>query len=129
MNVNWSRNTIGLLNDYWLVEKEMFNDILVQLVFGFPSGIISLFVSALGIWKKWPIALILAGIWAVPATYYLSAAFGFPLYLISLLQFIGAYAVYKGNTRLAWLLLIPLLLFTLFMTYLTSLSLFAPTRP
>ncbi len=107
----------------------MLNNIFVQLVFGFPSGIISLLISALGIWKKWPIALILAGIWAVPATYYLSAAFGFPLYLISLLQFVGAYAVYKGNTRLAWLLLIPLLLFTLFMTYLTSSSLFVPTRP
>jgi hypothetical protein len=107
----------------------MQNAIFVQLFFGFPSGIISLLLSALGIWKKWPIALILAGIWAIPATYYLSAAFGFPLYLISLLQLGGAYALYKGKPRIAWYLLIPLLLFTLFMTYLTSFSLFAPTRP
>jgi hypothetical protein len=107
----------------------MLNETLVLFVFGFPAGVISLVISALGIWKKWPIALILAGVWTVPATYYLSAAFGLPFYLISLLQFIDAYSVYKGNTRLAWLLLIPLLLFTLFMTYLTSLSLFAPSRP
>jgi len=103
--------------------------LLVQLFFGAPAGVISLLISALGIWKKWPIALILAGIWAIPATYYLSAVFGLPLYLISLLQFGGAYALYKGKPRVAWYLLIPLLLSTLFMMYLTSLSLFAPTRP
>ena len=107
----------------------MFETILVQLFFGFPSGIISLLLSALGIWKKWPLALILAGVWTVPATYYLSAVFGFPLYLISLLQLVGAYAVNNGKPRIAWYLLIPLLLSTLFMTYLTSLSLFPVTRP
>ncbi len=107
----------------------MSNEILVLFIFGFPAGIISLLLSALGIWKKWPIALILAGIWTIPATYYLSGVFHIPLYLISLLQFIGAYALHKGNPRLAWFLLIPLLLSTLFMIYLTSLSLFAPTRP
>ena len=107
----------------------MIDNIFVQLFFGAPAGVVSLLISALGIWKKWPIALILAAVWTVPATYYLSAVFGFPLYLISLLQFGGAYALHKGNARLAWLLLIPLLLSTLFMTYLTSLSLFAPTRP
>jgi hypothetical protein len=107
----------------------MINALLLQLVFGFPAGIISLLVSALGIWKKWPIALILAGLWAFSATFYLGAVFGFPLYLIGLFQFGGAYALHKGNARLAWFLLIPLLLSTFFMMVLTSLSLFAPTRP
>jgi len=107
----------------------MQNTIFVQLFFGAPAGVISLLISALGIWKKWPIALILAGIWTIPATYYLSGGFHVPLYLISLLQFIGAYALHKGHPRLAWFLLIPLLLSTLFMIYLTSLSLFSPTRP
>jgi hypothetical protein len=106
----------------------MLNDILIQLVFGFPAGILSLLVSALGIWKKWPIALILAGIWAGPATIYLSFASGIPLYLLGLLQFGGAYAVYKDKPRIAWILLIPLLMATLFMAYLTSLSLLNPAR-
>ena len=106
----------------------MLNEILIQLVFGFPAGIISLLVSALGIWKKWPLALILAGVWTVPATYYLGAAFGLPLYLISLLQFGGAYAVQKGKSHIAWYLLIPLLLSTLFMMYLIFFSLLAPIR-
>jgi len=104
------------------------NDILIQLVFGFPAGVLSLLVSALGIWKKWPVAMILAGIWAGPATIYLGLASGIPLYLLGLLQFGGAYAVYKGKPRIAWYLLIPLFLATLFMAYLTSLSLFEPAR-
>lgn len=100
----------------------MLSDILILFVFGFPAGILSLLVSALGIWKKRPGALVLAGVWTIPATIYLSAAFGLPLYLISLLQFGGAYAIYKGRPHIAWYLLIPLCLVTLYMTYLTSLS-------
>lgn len=88
----------------------------------------SLLVSALGIWRKLPVALVLAGVWTIPATLYLGAAFGFPLYLLSLLQFGGAYAVYKGRPQIVWYLLIPLFLVTLYMTYLTSLSLFGPSR-
>lgn len=100
----------------------MWNDILILFVFGFGAGILSLLISALGIWKKRPVALVLAGVWTIPATVYLAVAFGFPLYLISLLQFGGAYAVHKGRPQIAWYLLIPLLLVTLYMTYLTSLS-------
>ena len=106
----------------------MLNDILILFVFGFAAGIMSLLVSALGIWKKWPAALVLAGVWTIPATVYLGAAFGLPLYLISLLQFGGAYAVYKGRPHIVWYLLIPLLLVTLYMIYLTSFSVFAPSR-
>ena len=97
----------------------MTNDILIQFVFGAPAGILSLLVSVLGIWKKWPVALVLAGLWAAPANYYLSAAFDLPLYWIGLFQFGAAYAVYKDNKRIAWFLLIPLLLLTLVMVFLS----------
>jgi len=100
----------------------MWSDILILFFFGFAAAVMSLLVSALGIWKKWPIALILAGVWTISATFYVSAAFGFPFYLISLLQFGGAYAVYKEKPRIAWYLLIPLLLVAVFMTCLTLLS-------
>jgi hypothetical protein len=92
----------------------MLNEILVQLVFGFPAGLLSLAISALAIWKKWFALLIFAGVWAFPAMFY----------LIGLLQFGGAYAVYKSKPRIAWFLLIPLFLATLFMMYLTLFSLF-----
>lgn len=104
--------------------EPMWNEILIQLLFGFPAGFISLLLSALGIWKKWAPALIFAGVWGFFATYYLSAALRMPLYLIGLLQFGSAYAVQKGNARIAWLLLTPLLLSTLFMTTITMVSLF-----
>lgn len=107
----------------------MLNEILIQLVFGFPAGIISLLLSVLGIRKRWPLALIIAGIWGFFATYYISAALRMPLYLIGLLQFGSAFAVYKGNPRNAWLLLIPLLLSTLFMTTITMISLFESRSP
>jgi hypothetical protein len=106
----------------------MWSDILIQFVFGFAAGILSLLVSALGIWKKWWFAMVLAGLWTIPATVYLSAASGLPLFLLCLFQFGGAYAVYKGKPYIAWYLLIPLLLVTIYMTYLTSFSLFESPR-
>ena len=103
----------------------MFSDILIQLVVGFPAGVISLSLSGLGIWKKWIALLIVAGILTVPFMFYLSIATGLPLYLLALLQFGAAYAVRKQKYALAWGLLIPLLLATLLMTYLTFYSYFA----
>ncbi len=103
----------------------MLNDILIQLVFGFPAGLISLSLSALGIWKKSIIWLILAGVLTIPFTFYPTAASGLPLYLLALLQFGAAYAVRKQRIGLAWGLLIPLVLVTLFVVYLTFYALFA----
>ena len=103
----------------------MLSEILVQLVLGFPAGVISLSLSALGIWKKWIIWLVIAGILTIPFTFYLSVASGLPLYLIALFQFGAAYAVKKQKIGLAWGLLIPLLLATLFMAYLTFYGYFA----
>jgi len=103
----------------------MLSDILVQLVLGFPAGVISLSLSRLGIWKKWIALLIVAGVLTVPFMFYLSIATGLPLYLLGLLQFGAAYAVRKQKIGLAWSLLIPLLLATLLMAYLTYYSYFA----
>ncbi len=93
----------------------MSNGILVLFAFGFPAGIISLLLSALGIWKKWPLLLVLGGFWTIPFTFYISAALGLPIFLIALLQFVAIYALKKENSRVAWLLLIPLAITTAFM--------------
>lgn len=100
------------------------SDILAQLVFGFPAGIISLSLSALGIWKKWILWLIVAAILTIPFTFYLTVASGLPLYGMALLQFGAAYAVKKQKIGLAWGLLVPLALTTLFMIYLTFFAFF-----
>jgi hypothetical protein len=103
----------------------MLSDIVVQLVLGFPAGVISLLLSGVGIWKKWIALLIIGGLWTIPFMFYLSTASGLPLYLLALLQFGAAYAVKKQKIGLAWSLLIPLLLATLFMAYLTFYGYFA----
>jgi hypothetical protein len=100
------------------------SDILVQLLFGFPAGVISLSLSAFGIWKKWIVWLVIAGILTIPFTFYLTAASGLPLYLMALFQFGAAYAVRKQKNALAWGLLVPLALTTLFMVYLTLFAFF-----
>ena len=103
----------------------MLGDILIQFVLGFPAGVISLLLSGLGIWKKWVTLLIIGGILTIPYMFYLSTASGLPLYLLALFQFGAAYAVRKKRIGLAWSLLIPLLLATLLMAYLTFYSFFA----
>jgi hypothetical protein len=103
----------------------MLSDIFVQLFLGFPAGVISLSLSAFGIWKKSIIWLVIAGVLTIPFTFYLTAASGLPLYLMALLQFGAAYAVKKQKIGLAWSLLIPLLLATLFVAYLTFYAYFA----
>jgi hypothetical protein len=98
---------------------------LTLLVFGFPAGIISLLLSALSIWKKWPWLLAIAGLLTITETIYHSLLSGLPIYLMALFQFYGAYVLRKGNTRLAWILLTPLLLFTAYFTYFTIKNLLA----
>jgi hypothetical protein len=101
---------------------------LTLLVFGFPAGIISLLLSALGIWKRLPWLLAVAGLFTITVTIYYSLATGIPFYLMALFQFYGAYVLRKGKTRLAWILLIPLLLFTSEFTFYSIRNLLAAAQ-
>jgi len=101
---------------------------LTLLVFGFPAGIISLLLSSLGIWKKWPWLLVIAGLFTITETIYHSLLSGLPFYLMALLQFYGAHVLRKDKARLAWRLLIPLLLFTAYFAYFTIKNLLAAAR-
>jgi hypothetical protein len=98
------------------------------LVFGFPAGVISLLLSAVSIWKKWPWLLVIAGLFTITETIYHSLLSGLPLYSMALLQFYGAYVLRKGNARLAWILLIPLLLFTVYFAYFSIRNFLAAAR-
>lgn len=95
------------------------NDFFVLLFFGAPAGILSSLLAVLGVVKKWPLALLVAGVWSVPATLYLGAALGLPVYLTALFVFGAAAAVYRSQMRLAWFLLLPLFFFAAWMTVLT----------
>lgn len=97
----------------------------VLLFFGAPAGIISLLLAALGIWRKKPLVLIIAGVWAIPATYYISAGTRLPFYLTALFLFGAAYAVYQEKIRTAWLLLIPFVPLAVWMTVFTLINIFS----
>lgn len=97
----------------------LINELFVLFLFGAPAAILSFLLAAFGVWKKKIIALVIAGIWSASATYYLSAASGFPLYLTALFVFGSAYAVYRNKIRRAWLMLIPLFFIAAWMTFLT----------
>jgi hypothetical protein len=98
------------------------------LVFGFPAGIISLLLSALAIGKKWPWLLVVAGIFTITMMVYFSLLSSLPFYLLAVFQFYGAFVLRKGNTRLAWWMLIPVLLFTVYFTYVSMLNFLSASR-
>ena len=85
-------------------------DLLVQVIFGWPTIILSLVVSAAGILKKLPWMLVAGGLLCAPFTVYL---FGFTYlryfaFLLPFFQFGAAWAVRARRKILAWILLLPL---------------------
>ena len=87
----------------------MFGPIFIQIVFGWPAIITSILLSALGVWLKKPVLLVIAGIVCLPFTYYLSG-FRMPAVILPLFQFGSAYAVARQKTLMAWRLIAPLVI-------------------
>lgn len=85
-------------------------DILVPIIFGWPSVIASLLVSLAGLITKKAWLLIVGGILAIPFTAYTSLYGGLCSlnFLLPLFQFGAAYAIRREKMRLAWLSLWPL---------------------
>jgi len=62
-----------------------------------------------------PQLLVIAGVALLPFTYYLSNGLRNPLVVMPLFQFASAFALSRGNTRVAWLLLAPFLVVALWL--------------
>ncbi len=92
------------------------NEILVQIIFGWPAIIASILLSVVGVWLKKPALLIAAGMVCLPFTYYLSG-FRTPAAVLPLFQFGSAYAVARQKSWLAWLLLLPLIVISGLLAY------------
>jgi hypothetical protein len=84
-------------------------DLLVQIIFGWPAVITSLLVSVAGLWFKKPILLVVGGILVIPFTYFISGYWRLAA-ILPLFQFGGAYALLKRKKTLAWVSLAPLLI-------------------
>ncbi|MFZ5944334.1 MAG: hypothetical protein ACOYVD_09505 [Bacillota bacterium] len=84
---------------------------LLRMIIGWPGIITSLILSFLGIMFRRYIFLVYGALAAVPISMYLSATprFRYFMVLLPLFQFGAAFAVHKGNIKLAWLLFLPFL--------------------
>jgi len=91
------------------------SDALAIICFGWPAIIGSILFSVAGILMKKPNFLFIAGVALIPFTYYLSNGLRNPLVVMPLFQFASAFAIRRGNTRLAWLLLLPLVIIALWL--------------
>lgn len=89
---------------------------LVALLFGFPAAFLSLLVSVIGVLKEKYWLVLLGAILYVPFSYYMFGPLlvGFPA-LILLSYFGSAAAVYVKKKTLAWILLLPAFLVSLWL--------------
>lgn len=78
----------------------------------FPAFILALLAALFGVWRKNVWALVASAVLTVPAAMYLAGTSDLSLFawLIPLALGGAAVAVQKQKTRLAWVLLLPLLL-------------------
>ena len=93
-------------------------EILIQFIFGLPAILLALLLSLAGLIAKKPLLLALGGLFSIGPAYYLGGGLHLPVLIVPLLLFGAAFAVYKKKTRWLWLVLIPLGLAALYMTFL-----------
>jgi hypothetical protein len=91
-------------------------DLLIQIIFGWPAIIASIFLSVVGVSLKKPALLVAAGIICIPFTYYLSG-FRTPAVILPLFQFGSAYAISRQKTLIAWLSIAPLIIIAVMLAY------------
>jgi hypothetical protein len=93
------------------------SEALVQLIFGWPAIITCLLISIAGLlWHK-PWLLVLGGVLAIPFSWFLSGypAIQSPAILLPVFQFGSAWALRHEQKVLAWALLAPLAIMTVFL--------------
>ena len=90
-------------------------DALVIILFGWPAIITSILLSLAGLLTKKPNLLLIAGVICIPFTYYLSGGFRSPAVILPLFQFGSAFAIRRHQMRLAWLLIAPLLIVSIWL--------------
>ena len=93
---------------------------LVQILFGWPALITSILLSVAGVWLKKPGLLIASAIICIPFTYYVSNGFRSPLIVLPVCEFGAAYALARQWIRIAWLLIVPLLIVAASLAYLVQ---------
>lgn len=92
-------------------------DALSIICFGWPAIIAAVLLSIAGLLMKKSNLLVIAGVVFTPFTYYLSGGLRNPLVVMPFLLFAAAFAIHRGKTTVAWLLLLPLVLVVLWLAF------------
>jgi hypothetical protein len=84
-------------------------DLLVVMVFGLPAVLLSLVLSAIGVWRDKFWLVILGAVLIIPFAYYLNGSPGLRGFaiLLPLFQMVSGAAVREKSKVWAWILLIP----------------------
>ena len=119
MKLNSPRATIRRPKGWYRAKSGMLmEEILIQFTFGLPAILLALLLSLAGLIAKKPLLLVLGGLFSIGPAYYLGGGLRLPVLIVPVLLFGAAFAVYKKKTRWLWLVLIPLGLAALYMTFL-----------
>jgi len=92
-------------------------DAFAIICFGWPAIIASIMLAFAGLLTKKANLMAIAGVVFLPFTYYLSNGLRNPLVVMPFLLFASAFAISRGSTRLAWFLLLPLVLVILWLAF------------
>jgi hypothetical protein len=92
-------------------------DAIAIICFGWPAIIATILLSIAGLLFKKPKLLTIAGFIIMPFTYFLSNGLRNPLVIMPLLLFASAWAIRRGKTTGAWLLLAPLVIVVLWLAF------------
>lgn len=92
-------------------------DAFAILCFGWPAIIAAVVLALAGLLTKRANLMAIAGVVFLPFTYYLSNGLRNPLVIMPLLMFAAAFAISRGKTTMAWLLLLPLVLVVLWLAF------------
>lgn len=93
--------------------------LLAQLLFGWPAITVTVILAGIGLIRNNFRYLMAAAILAFPFSWFLSGfpALRSPVFLLPLLVFGSAYAMYRGREMLAWILAVPFFLAILLLFY------------
>jgi len=87
------------------------SEMLIQIFLGWPAILFSLGLAIAGILSKKPVTSSMGGVLFLPPAWYLSH-YSVVFWLLPILLFGSAYAISRDKVRLAFLLMIPILVAT-----------------
>src|SRR5262245_17827809 len=92
-------------------------DAIAIICFGWPAIVVTILLALVGLVMKKARPVAIAGVIFLPFTYFLSNGLRNSLVLTPFLLFAAAFAIHRGKSGVAWLLLLPLVIIVLWLAF------------